>query len=244
MAPRRMPEPKQASAGTVLVTMVVCSRSDGARRAEPRARRRRRAGRGAADRRLTLLRPLASLSRFLFLSEATGSVESALGRDPDALAGGELVLPDLDLPRPSLSPDDPAAPPAPATGDEPAPTGNAEGRGPRTTPTPARRDVRPHLIRAPTRSNRLRVAVRSATRCRRGSGRRSSSGSTRSTRVLSLGRQSSGLSRQDYFNWRNGMRQIVEEFRPDLVFVLLGSNDAQAQVLPSGSEIRSGAWSG
>jgi hypothetical protein len=60
-------------------------------------------------------------------------------------------------------------------------------------------------------------------------------------RVLSLGRQSTGLSRQDYFNWQAGMRQIVEEFRPDLVFILLGSNDAQAQIAPDGTAIPTGS---
>jgi hypothetical protein len=37
------------------------------------------------------------------------------------------------------------------------------------------------------------------------------------------------------------MRQIVEEFRPDLVFILLGSNDAQAQIAPSGAAIPVGS---
>ena len=243
MAPRRMPEPKQASAGTVLVTMVVCL-ALWTVLAAPSLERGADAGPVGARRTaaLTLLRPLASLSRFLFLSEATGSVESALGRDPDAPAGGELVLPDLDLPRPSLSADDPAVPPAPATGDEPAPTGNAEGpRSEDDADPPPEETSDPTLIRAPTRSNRLRVAV---------IGDSLSQGlgpaieqwfDPQYARVLSLGRQSTGLSRQDYFNWRNGMRQIVEEFRPDLVFVLLGSNDAQAQVLPSGSEIPVGS---
>jgi hypothetical protein len=61
-------------------------------------------------------------------------------------------------------------------------------------------------------------------------------------RLLSLGRPSTGLSRQDYFNWQAGMREIVEQFRPDLVFVMLGSNDAQAQVSPGGSAIPVGTW--
>ena len=60
-------------------------------------------------------------------------------------------------------------------------------------------------------------------------------------RVLSLGRPSTGLSREDYFNWRSGMRQIVEEFRPDLVFVMLGSNDAQAQISRDGAAIPVGS---
>jgi hypothetical protein len=190
---------------------------------------------------LTLLRPLAALSRLVFLSEATGSVEAALGRDPDAPAGGELVLPELDLPRASLWPNDTADPPAP-TRDEPAPPGNAEGPRSEDDPDPPPPEADdPTAIRAPTRSNRLRVAV---------IGDSLSQGlgpaieqwfDPEYARVLSLGRQSTGLSRQDYFDWRNGMRQIVQEFRPDLMFVLLGSNDAQAQVSPSGAEIPVGS---
>ena len=190
---------------------------------------------------LALLRPLASFSRLLFLSDATGSVESALGQDPDAPAGGELVLPELDLPRASLSPD-PAGATAPATGDDPTPAGDGGAPRPEEDPdTPPPEEADPTEIRAPTPSNRLRVAV---------IGDSLSQGLGPAieqwfdpdyARVLSLGRQSTGLSRQDYFNWRSGMRQIVEEFRPDLVFVLLGSNDAQAQVTPSGSEIPVGS---
>ena len=196
---------------------------------------------GRADRRPDAAPSARLLSRFLFLSEATGSVESALGRDPDALAGGELVPPDLDLPRPSLSPDDPAAPPAPASlGTNRPRRGTPRVRGPRTTPTPARRDVRPHLIRAPTRSNRLRVAGIGDSPSQ-GLGPAIEQWFDPSSRACSRSAPVHGPVAQDYFNWRNGMRQIVEEFRPDLVFVLLGSNDAQAQVSPSGSEIPVGS---
>jgi hypothetical protein len=37
------------------------------------------------------------------------------------------------------------------------------------------------------------------------------------------------------------MRKIEEEFRPDLVFVMLGSNDNQAQVTPDGRDIPVGS---
>jgi len=37
------------------------------------------------------------------------------------------------------------------------------------------------------------------------------------------------------------MRQIVREFRPDLVFVMLGSNDAQAQISRDGAAIPVGS---
>jgi uncharacterized protein len=239
--PPRPAEPKRTTAGSVLVTMLVClslwtvlaapNLERGAEAAPVGARR------SAA---LALLRPVAALSRFLLLSGATGSVERALGQDPDAPAGGELVLPDLDLPRAALPASDPkpqasaAQRPAPqGTVDEPVLDGDAKA-----SPEPPNE---PTAIRTPTRGNRLRVAV---------IGDSLSQGlgpaierwfDPEFARVLSLGRQSTGLSRQDYFNWRSGMRQIVDEFRPDLVFVLLGSNDAQAQVSPSGSAIPVGS---
>jgi hypothetical protein len=240
---RRPPEPRQVTAVSVFVTMVVCL-ALWTVLAAPSLERGADAGPVGARRTaaLTLLRPLAALSRFVFLSEATGSVEAALGRDPDTPAGGELVLPDLDLPRASPSPAEPADPPPPATGDEPAPTGNAEETRSEGEPDPPPEQASdPTVIRVPTRTNRLRVAV---------IGDSLSQGlgpaieqwfDAEYARVLSLGRQSTGLSRQDYFNWRTGMRQLVEEFRPDLVFVLLGSNDAQAQVSPSGAEIPVGS---
>ena len=59
--------------------------------------------------------------------------------------------------------------------------------------------------------------------------------------VLATLSQQTGLSREDYFNWESGMRQIVEEFRPDLVFVMLGSNDAQAQISRDGTSIPVGS---
>jgi hypothetical protein len=239
---RRSPEPRQAAAGTVLVTMVVCL-ALWTVLAAPNLERGADAGPVGARRTaaLVLLRPLASLSRFLFLSEATGSVETALGQDPHAPAGGELVLPELDLPRASLPTTEP---PPPASEGEPAPAGNIDQPMPGEVDPdpPAEEDAEPAGIRTPTRSNRLRVAV---------IGDSLSQGlgpaierwfDPEFARVLSLGQQSSGLSRQDYFNWQAGMRQIVEEFRPDLVFVLLGSNDAQAQVMPDGTEIPTGSF--
>jgi hypothetical protein len=189
---------------------------------------------------LAVLRPLVAVSERLGLVAATGSVERALGRNPEAPAGGELDLPDFELPPEAFeptpgipAPTEPVASPEPNGG-----TGNGHGGG-GGRPAPESGG-----LREPTSSNKLRVAV---------IGDSLSQGLGPAierwmdpdvVRVLSLGRQSTGLSRQDYFNWQAGMRQIVEEFRPDLVFVLLGSNDAQAQIAPNGTAIPVGtaAW--
>jgi hypothetical protein len=189
---------------------------------------------------LAVLRPLVAVSERLGLVAASDSFLRALGRDPDEQPGGELVLPPIDLP-PEVAAPSPVAPsptvvPEPPE-PEPAPGGESD-------PPDEVEEPDPTLLREPTPDNRLRVVV---------IGDSLSQGLGPAierwmdpdlVRVLSLGRQSTGLSRRDYFNWQAGMRQIVEGFRPDLVFILLGSNDAQAQIAPDGTAIPVGsvAW--
>lgn len=240
--PRDGSEPRRASARDVFITILVCL-SLWALLVAPDLERSAEAGPVGARRTaaLAVLRPLVALSNGLFLSRATGAIERALGREPGEAPGGELVLPAFVLPADEFEP----APkhPAPETDDDedgskpkgagqPSP-GKEEKEG---EPEPAMEG-----IRTPTRSNPLRVAV---------IGDSLSQGlgpaiarwfDPNLVRVLSLGRQSTGLSRADYFNWQAGMRQIEEKFRPDLVFVLLGSNDGQAQISRSGDAIPVGS---
>lgn len=187
---------------------------------------------------LGVLRPLVAISDSLLLSRATGSIERALGRDPGEPPGGELDLPAVELPPEALGPT--RGPGAASHTFEPAdpsvaPAGAEEDGEPKAESPPA------DTLRIPSRSNKLRVAV---------IGDSLSQGlgpgierwmNAAQVRVLSLGRQSTGLSREDYFNWQAGMRQIVQGFRPDLVFVMLGSNDAQAQISRDGAAIPVGS---
>jgi len=65
------------------------------------------------------------------------------------------------------------------------------------------------------------------------------------TRVSSQGRQSTGLSRPDYFNWPAAMHQIMDVFHPDLVIVMIGENDNQSLQTPGGklqTQIGTAAW--
>jgi len=55
-------------------------------------------------------------------------------------------------------------------------------------------------------------------------------------RVSRQGRISTGLARPDYFDWPAALTEIVDNFRPDLVVVMLGENDNQALQTPSGRE--------
>jgi uncharacterized protein len=226
--PQQPPVPRRASAWDVLVTIVVCL-CLWALLAAPLLERSAEAGpvgprRSAA---LALLRPLVAISDELLLSRATGSVERALGRDPGAAPGGELILPAFELP-----PDEVGSKPTRADDPSDPTTREAETEAPEE---PAAG------LRVPTPSNKLRVAVIGDS-LSQGLGAAIERWMNPSVvRVLSLGRQSTGLSREDYFNWEAGMRQIVEEFRPDLVFVLLGSNDAQAQISRDGTSIPVGS---
>jgi hypothetical protein len=231
------PQPRRASARDVFVTIVVCL-SLWALLAAPLLERNAEVGPIGARRSaaLTLLRPLVALSDRLLLSRATSSVERALGRDPETPPGGELALPAFDLPAEEF---ESAVPPGPSAGSEPT-TAEPPARADEED-QPAEGPPPPNPIRTPSPSNKLRVAVIGDS-LSQGLGpaieRWMNPGVVR---VLSLGRPSTGLSREDYFNWRSGMRLIVEEFRPDLVFVMLGSNDAQAQISRDGAAIPVGS---
>ena len=235
------PAPRRASAGDVFVTIVVCL-SLWALLAAPLLDRSAQAGpvgtrRSAA---LALLRPLVAISDGLLLSRATDSLERALGRDPEGAPGGELALPAFEIPADEFGPTPirPAStedPETTATDTSAPPAHEGDARAPEEEPAGT------NAIRTPIPSNKLRVAVIGDS-LSQGLGPAIERWMNPSVvRVLSLGRQSTGLSREDYFNWQAGMRQIVEEFRPDLVFVLLGSNDAQAQISRDGTAIPVGS---
>ena len=235
------PEPRRSSARDVFVTIVVCL-SLWTLLAAPLLLRGAEAGPVGARRSaaVALLRPLVAISDGLFLTRATGSIERALGHDPDQAPGGELVLPAFALPPNEFEPRPthaaPTGGPGPAETSLPPAHEGSEGNSEAPAEEPGTT-----ALRTPTRSNKLRVAVIGDS-LSQGLGpaiERSMNPSV--VRVLSLGRPSTGLSREDYFNWQAGMRQIVEEFRPDLVFVLLGSNDAQAQISRDGTSIPVGS---
>ena len=235
--PREALEPRKTSPRDVFITIVVCLLL-WTLLVSPILKRSAEAGPIGARRTaaLALLRPLVTISNALFLSDATGAVERALGRDPNGQPGGELALPAFDLPDGSDG-----APPRPSlaaggTRRENGHEGKGHGHGSNAAAEP---EV--DAIRTPTPSNKLRIAVIGDS-LSQGLGPAIERWMNPSVvRLLSLGRQSTGLSREDYFNWQAGMREIVEQFRPDVVFVMLGSNDAQAQVSPSGSEIPVGS---
>lgn len=200
---------------------------------------------------LAVLRPVTAISDAVAVSRATEGAMRALGLDADAPPGGELELPELRLPPLSTpSPFEPEpAPlrPSPEAAD-PVAHGTpsaSPGGGRRNDPTPAP-ETEPQIeaIRTPSEHDKLRVAVVGDSLSQGLGPQVAEWFDPDVARVLSLGRLSTGLARPDYFNWQSAMRKIVAEFRPDLVFVLLGTNDDQALVTPDGDAVEMGstAW--
>ncbi|MDR2766875.1 MAG: DUF459 domain-containing protein [Treponema sp.] len=62
-------------------------------------------------------------------------------------------------------------------------------------------------------------------------------------RVIRDGRYSTGLSRDDYFDWPSQMTLLVNEHKPDLVIICLGGNDVQ-DIIENGKRYHpgSGEW--
>ncbi len=243
----RPPEPsdRTTSAGRALVVIAICL-GLWALLFAPVLKRNAEAGPVGARRSaaLDVLRPLAALADTLSVSRATDAFERALGRDPAEAPGGELDLPALGVgPLPSEAAAPHVGPARPGGGSShrrhpgAGATGASSGHASAAS-APAASDV---ALRVPETNDKLRVAVVGDSLAEGLGPAVAESLNANLVRVLPLGRQSTGLARLDYFNWQGAMRQLEEQFRPDLVFVMLGSNDAQAQIGPDGNEILVGS---
>jgi uncharacterized protein len=92
-------------------------------------------------------------------------------------------------------------------------------------------------LSAPTRDDPLRLLVIGdsfATGVGAAMGRGTN---PRLVNVEARGVISTGLTRPDYFNWTSALREIVERFRPGVIVVMLGGNDAQTLTVPGGQPI-------
>jgi lysophospholipase L1-like esterase len=197
---------------------------------------------------LAVLRPITHLAGALGIAAVSDRVLTALGDDPEDQAGGELVLPDIEPlpPLPTVAPAEPT--PHGVRGGPGGIRGGAMGldRSQEPRPEPKPEPTAPAIppVRTPSATSKLRVAVVGDSLSQGLGPGVIAAFDPRLSRVLSLGRQSTGLAREDYFNWPRAMRQIEREFRPDLVFIMLGTNDNQAQVAADGDAIPVGsvAW--
>jgi hypothetical protein len=228
-----IPQRRRARPADVLVTMMVCLVVWAVLFAPVLARNAETGPVGARrSATLAVLRPTLAISDAVGLSAVTEPLLRALGDDPNAQPGGELDLPDIDLPPlPSLVP-------GPRTA-EPSNAPRAEHRG-----DDQDGGIALPPIRTPTPQNKLRIAVVGDSLAQGLGPSVERAFDPDVSRVLSLGRESTGLSREDYFNWPRAMREIEAEFRPDVVYVMLGTNDDQAQISRDGAAIDVGstAW--
>lgn len=169
---------------------------------------------------LWVLGPLAAFSDAVRLSTATDGASQALGRDPDAAPGGTI---DVEEPEdiPTIGPSASVSP----TPDE-----------------PVDEDTK---IRRPTTQDELRVVVVGDSLAAGLGVYLEREFDPDLVRVSRQGRISTGLSRLDYFDWMSEMEKIEESFRPDLVVVMIGDNDNQNLLTPSGqtdAEIGTFRW--
>jgi uncharacterized protein len=160
---------------------------------------------------LAVLGPLAALNRFLGLDQLTGTVERTVGR----AAGTGAGLPPPPEPLPELPED----------------SGQTQPSGPIPASEP---------LRLPAPGDRLRVVVVGDSLSIGLSNWLGAGLDPRLSVVVGQGRLSSGLTRPDYFDWPKQMGRIVRDFRPDVVVVMVGSNDTQAMRYPDGRVIPPG----
>jgi lysophospholipase L1-like esterase len=154
---------------------------------------------------LVVLRPLAAINRVLGISWITDQVERALGDDGGARAAQPPAEPLPTLPPPAGDPD--------------TNVGTSSGRLP---PLP------------PLGEGKLRIVVVGDSLAVGLSQALSASVVPARVRVVNQGRLASGLARPDAFDWPAEVERIGRAFRPHVVVVMLGSNDAQPIGLPRG----------
>ena len=192
---------------------------------------------------LAILGPVRAISDALAVSDATHGAMRALGRDPNEPPGGELVLPELEIPDVIVQPEPSTEAPMPTQSPPASPSSAMPRAGGRRAQPGGVAEASPVDIRRPTERDRLRVVVVGDSLSQGLGPALTELFDPSVARVLSLGRISTGLARPDYFNWQAAMRRIVEELRPDLVFVLLGTNDDQPIVVGDGTvDLRTTDW--
>ncbi len=166
---------------------------------------------------LIFLRPFAALSNVLGFGRLTGGLEQALGKG-ELRAGVEVQAP----------------PPPPPEETFPTPPG--------PTPAAPASPVQPlEALPIPSLDNKLRVAVVGDSFAV-GLGSAVGSGlDPDRVQVSAQGELATGLARPDAFDWPDRVRRIVRDFHPEVLVVMLGSNDAQPISYPGGRFISTGS---
>jgi uncharacterized protein len=165
---------------------------------------------------IAVLSPFVWVSDLTRLSALTDGVGRALGREGE----GQEEFPVDELPTYT-----------PPTGDSPSPDPK-----PPTVDTP---------IRVPSGKEPLRIAVVGDSLAAGVGFYAERVFKPFFTDVAKQGRISTGLARPDYYNWPSALKQIGEQFRPDIVIVMVGENDNQSLLDTNGrleTEIGTGEW--
>jgi hypothetical protein len=151
--------------------------------------------------------PVASLSRTLGLSSVVGAADRAMGRTPGG--GPALAVPTRKAP----------PKPLPTTHNGVAPT-----------------SLLPPLDYHPTSAVPLKVLiVGDSVGLDLGPPLQQALGSYGDVTTFLDGRIDTGLSRPDYFNWPAELHIDLANDQPNLVVVMIGANDPQGLVTPTGS---------
>jgi hypothetical protein len=170
---------------------------------------------------LDITRPFAALSRALQLSR----IVSATGRENDQPGGTAGLI--VSGPRPD------------------APPKNESSIGSRQLGVPVTTTTVPPNPKLPTAANPLRVLiVGDSIGLDMGGALQSDLAGTGLVNAGLDGRESTGLTRPDYFNWPAELTNDIKADSPEVVVVMIGANDAQDFLGPPDTPYASPAWNG
>ena len=229
---RRRPGRRPASAGRILVVMLVAF-AFWSLLAAPSLKRSAEASPVGIRRTASLgvLTPLAWASDRLRITSVSESVQRALGRNPDAPPGGDVFAGEVE----PIPEDFGVAPEVLAT-PGPELDNNIDDLDERIGDAVDER----YALREPTLRDKLRVVVVGDSLSMGLSTALSRHFDPDLVQFVDQGRLSTGLARSDYFDWVKGMGQITERFQPEVIVVLIGSNDDQSIIQPGGQVIPGG----
>ncbi|HKE73539.1 MAG TPA: DUF459 domain-containing protein [Acidimicrobiales bacterium] len=169
------------------------------------------------DRALAVWRPVQDVSHVLQLYRVRQVADWAAGND-HAHRGGS------------------AAPKAAAPASHTSPTTTA-ATGPGTTAAPSA-PAAPAALRTPTRGKPLRLWVGGDSLAQVfGQSMVNASQATGLIAPKLHYEISSGLARPDFYDWPGALADDVKAGKPEVVVLMLGANDAQGLVLPSGTAV-------
>ena len=180
---------------------------------------------------LAVLTPLAWISDTLNLTSVTESVQRALGRDPNAPPGGDVFAGE-----PEPIPQNFGVDPEELETPGPDLDNNIDDIDERIGDAVDQR----YALREPSVRDKLRIVVVGDSLSMGLSTALGRHFEPDLVQFVDQGRLSTGLARSDYFDWVKGVGQIADRFLPDVIVVLIGSNDDQSIIQPGGHIIPGG----